>query len=292
MKKLYISLVAVALSTVSFAQLTNLGLESWTAGSGYEDPDGWQTVNQFAGQIFITPPVTKVTTDPAEGMYSASMATRYCAICGTLGVPIDTIPGIMIQDQSINGKPISVSFKYKYAGVNGDNGGAFVELTKWDSMLADAEVIGSGFTIITSNSATWVDVTVNIDYVSATMPDSISITFFSSARAVTQDDAFPPSGINSTLTVDAISVSMPVGIVEEANEIEASVYVSNNQLVIQTEDLVGASFEVYSVTGQRMMQSVINNSTELIAIDELTSGIYLVKVISDQGTVTKKVFVK
>jgi hypothetical protein len=292
MKKLYISLVAVAISAASFAQLTNLGLENWTAGSGYEDPDGWQTVNQFAGQIFITPPVTKVTADPAEGMYSASMATRYCAICGTLGVPIDTIPGIMIQDQSINGKPTSVSFKYKYAGVNGDNGGAFVELTKWDAMLVDAEVIGSGTAIITSNSATWVDVTINIDYVSATMPDSISITFFSSARAATQDDAFPPSGINSTLTVDAISVSMPVGILEEANEIEATVFVSNNQLVIQTEDLVGASFEVYSVTGQRMIKSVIDNSTEIVSTDELASGIYLVKVISDKGTVTKKVFVK
>jgi hypothetical protein len=292
MKKLYISLVAVAISAASYAQLTNLGLESWTAGSGYEDPDGWQTVNQFAGQIFITPPVTKVTADPAEGMYSASMATRYCAICGTLGVPIDTIPGIMIQDQSINGKPTSVSFKYKYAGVNGDNAGAFVELTKWDAMLVDAEVIGSGTAIITSNSATWVDVTINIDYVSATMPDSISITFFSSARAATQDNAFPPSGINSTLTVDAISVSMPVGILEEANEIEATVFVSNNQLVIQTEDLVGASFEVYSVTGQRMIQSVLNNSMEMMSTDELAPGVYLVKVISDKGTVTKKVFIK
>jgi hypothetical protein len=292
MKKLYMSLVAVAVSTASFAQLTNLGLESWTAGSGYEDPDGWQTVNQFASQIFITPPVTKVTSDPAEGLYSASMATRYCAICGTLGVPIDTIPGILIQDQSINGKPTSVSFKYKYAGVNGDNGGAFVELTKWDTMLEDAEVIGSGTAIITSNSATWVDVTINIDYVSATMPDSISITFFSSARAVTQDDAFPPSGINSTLTVDAISVSMPVGILEEANEIEATVFVSNNQLVIQTEDIVGASFEVYSVTGQRMMQSVLINSMEIVSTDELVPGVYLVKVISDKGTVTKKVFIK
>ncbi len=292
MKKLYISLVAVAVSAASFAQPTNLGLESWTAGSGYEDPDGWQTVNQFAGQILITPPVTKVTTDPAEGLYSASMATRYCAICGTLGVPIDTIPGIMIQDQSIVGKPSSVSFKYKYAGVNGDNGGAFVELTKWDTMLEDAEVIGSGTALITANSATWVDVTINIDYVSATMPDSISITFFSSARAVTQDNAFPPSGINSTLTVDAISVSMPVGILEDPAEIEATVFVSNNQLVIQTEDLVGASFEVYSVTGQRMIQTVLNNTMELVSTDELAPGIYLVKVISDKGTVTKKVFVK
>jgi hypothetical protein len=292
MKKLYISLVAVGISAASFAQPTNLGLESWTAGSGYEDPDGWQTVNQFAGQIFITPPVTKVTTDPAEGLYSASMATRYCAICGTLGVPIDTIPGIMIQDQSISGKPSSVSFKYKYAGVNGDNGGAFVEITKWDTMLEDAEVIGSGTAIITANSATWVDVTINIDYVSATMPDSISITFFSSARAATQDDAFPPSGINSTLTVDAISISIPASIFESENELDASVFVASGNIVIESNDLIGSTIEVFSVTGQKMMTSLIKNDTEQIGTESLSSGVYLVKIVSDRGTVTKKVFVK
>lgn len=292
MKKLYISLVAIALSAASYGQLTNLGLESWTAGSGYEDPDGWLTVNQFASQIFITPPVTKVTTNPAEGSFAASMATRYCAICGTLGVPIDTIPGFMQQKNTISGKPISVSFKYKYAGVGGDNGGALIQVTKWDSMLEDFEVVGEGIFQISSNTTTWTDATVTINYTSATMPDSVEITFVSSLRAATQDPQFPPSGINSTLTVDAITLSMPVGIQEDVNEIEATVFISNNQLVIQTENLVNATYEVFSVTGQKMMHSTINNSTEIISTDELSSGIYLVKINSDNGSVTKKIFIK
>jgi hypothetical protein len=290
MKKLYISICAVLLgSATSFGQLQNLGFESWTAGTGYENPDGWFNINEFASQIFISPPVAKVSTDPAEGSYAVSMTTRYCSLCPNFGAP-DTIPGFVRQDQTIDVKPTNFQFKYKYNGFNGDAGGAVIEITKWDAMLGIAEVLGQAAVEIDANTTSWESVDLWIDYSSSDMPDSVKITFVSSIRIATGDETYPPSQIGSELIIDDVQLVYPLS-VKDSDKSPFNAFMANNMLTIQAEGFEGEIFQIVGLNGQVLKQARITASRMEIPVDELSAGLYFVR-ISRGGLLHAVKFVK
>ncbi len=277
-------------SALSFGQLQNLGLESWSSGGSYESPDGWFDINGLVTQAQVTPVVEKVSVDPAQGQYAASITTRYCALCGLLGVPIDTIPGILRQEESVVGKPESMTFKYKFAPVNGDYAGVQIELTKWDFMLESAEVLGEGFMEISAATSTWETGFVWIDYTSADMPDSIKLTFITSPRILTQDDSFPPAQVGTKLTVDDISVSTPASITEN-EQLVFNAFMVNNVLNVQADTFVDGVFDIMGMSGQVMQQGRVNSDRMELPVDDLSAGMYFIR-LTKEGVSHSVKFVK
>jgi hypothetical protein len=291
MKKIYSSLLAIfLLANLSIGQLQNLGLETWSQGSGYETPDGWFDINGLVTQAQVTPVVEKVSVDPAQGQFAASVTTRFCALCGLLGVPIDTIPGILRQEASVEGKPESMTFKYKFAPVSGDYAGVRIEVTKWDFMLESAELLGEGFMEISTATSTWETGFVWIDYTSSDMPDSVKITFITSPRILTQDESFPPAQVGTKLTVDDISVSTPVSITEN-EQLVFNAFMANNVLTIQADYFVGGVYEIVGINGQVMQQGRVNADRMELPVDELSAGMYLIRMTKEGASHAVK-FVK
>jgi hypothetical protein len=291
MRKIYTSFFAVLFGAlVSFGQLQNLGLESWSQGSGYETPDGWFDINGLVSQVQVSPIVEKVSVNPAQGQYAASITTRYCALCGILGVPIDTIPGILRQEASIDGKPVSLSFQYKFAPVNGDYAGVQIEVTKWDAMLESAEVLGEGFMAISSATSTWESATVWIDYTSTVMPDSVKLTFITSPRILSQDETLPPAQVGTKLTVDDISVSVPASIAE-GTAIPFKVFLAENLLTIQSIGSEGNDFEVINMSGQVIQRGRIVSDVMKLPVNDLSGGMYFIRMATPSGAHSVK-FVK
>ncbi len=56
MKKILLSIFALTTIAInSFAQVTNLGFETWVAGNAWDTPTGWNSFNDAFGPLGITP---------------------------------------------------------------------------------------------------------------------------------------------------------------------------------------------------------------------------------------------
>jgi hypothetical protein len=52
--------------------------------------------------------------------------------------------------------------------------------------------------------------------------------------------------------------------------------------------MIGSMMEVYNSTGQVVLKSTINNQQSQINIPEAATGVYVLRIITPQGIVTRK----
>tara|TARA_B110000014_G_C20114512_1_gene588168 strand:+ start:1145 stop:2026 length:882 start_codon:yes stop_codon:yes gene_type:complete len=95
----------------------------------------------------------------------------------------------------------------------------------------------------------------------------------------------------NTAIVAGETGSGPVGV--ESVEKNISIQNFNNQLMIELNDeLTNCIAVVTSITGQEVINQAINNTIEMIELNDLSKGIYVVSVNSDQGMVNKKIYIR
>ena len=58
------------------------------------------------------------------------------------------------------------------------------------------------------------------------------------------------------------------------------------------DELTNCIAIVTSITGQEVINQAINNTIEMIELNDLSKGIYVVSVNSDQGMVNKKIYIR
>ncbi|MCB9188220.1 MAG: T9SS type A sorting domain-containing protein [Flavobacteriales bacterium] len=289
MKKIYLLLLGIMLSFGLSAQLNNMGLNDWTAGFGYDDPDGWTTVNQYAAFISVSPSVLKITSNVSEGTAAAEMFTQPCPNCSSFGAP-DTLPGALIQQTGYYSNTVTdFVFDYQYEPVNGDWGAAFVELTVWDAVNDTAIVIAEAADTIGATVTTWTTRTIPFVFNSTTlMPDSIKIYFVSSARDLAQDPTFPPVQDGSTLRIDNVKIIDPASASVEEYESPIEVFVYQRIITINAASTSVMPYEIVDLTGKVVMSGKTSSSTTQINAEHLRSGVYLVSV----GDQVKKVIME
>lgn len=285
MRKFYLSLLGVAASLGLSAQLNNLGLNDWTAGFGYDDPDGWTTVNQYAAFVGASPNVLKISSNVSEGSAAAEMFTQACPGCATFGV--DTLPGVMFQETGYYSNTVTdFVFDYQYAPVNGDWGAAFVELTVWDAINDTAIVIAEAADTIGATVSSWTTRTIPFVFNSTTlMPDSIKIYFVSSARDLAGDPTFPYPQEGSTLRIDNVKIVDPATASVEEYESPIEVFAYQHVITINTANTLTLPYEIVDLTGKVVMSGKTSSMTTQINAEHLRSGVYLVSV----GDQVKKV---
>jgi len=289
MKKTLLGIFAVASFSFATAQ-ANLSFEAWTAGAGYDDPDDWFTLNEFGAFGFpIT--VSKETAAPGGGSASVVMTTTLCAACPALGIP-DTLPGLISQDIPYTGTDItSIDFSYLYNAVSGDEALFFAELTMWDGTQTVTIAEGA---INLANQTTWSTMNVPLIYGTSDTPDTLSMSFSSSVAVITGIYSYPQSQFGSELKIDDIVINgiFSVG-VEELGLEGVNIYANDNGIVINTEEvLANSTFEVYNIAGKLITSNTVSSTYEVVSNEGFVSGIYLVKLNTPKGVITKKVFLK
>lgn len=293
MKKIYLSILGLLVSMGLSAQLFNMGLESWTAGSGYDDPDGWTTINQYVGFFGINPNVVKLTSNFSEGAASAEMFTQDCPSCTGFGAP-DPMPGLLIQQTGYySNTATELVFDYQYEGVNGDWGVAMAELTIWDVAGDSARVIARAADTLGATMTTWNTRSISFVYDFPTqVPDTINIYFVSSARDVVQDPTFPAPQAGSTLRVDNVSIVDPATASVEENSDELYVYAYQNIITIKTSSLNKVPYQVVDLTGKIVLSGSTDGMTSRINANNLQSGVYLISVGSGEHKSVKKIVIE
>jgi hypothetical protein len=290
MKKIYMTLLTIALGGSLFAQVTNLDLESWTSAGSYDDPDGWLTVNQAALFLGISTPVEKITISPSQGLSAAKMTTVNCAACPSFGAP-DPLPGFIRQETAYTALATSVTFDYKFSGVAGDWGAVVVELTQWDPIGDSAIVIAEALDTIATNTTTWTSKTAQFVYSSSLIPDSIKINFIGSIGGLVPDPTFPTPQSGTELSIDAISIASPASFIEE-HKLDGNIYTANDMIHIILSESNNGFVTIYDLTGKQVYQGSISNINTTINTNNFNSGIYIVEVNVENKSLVKKVTVQ
>ena len=290
MIKIYFLISILTISSSLLAQTSNWDFETWTSGVGYDAPTDWENINQYAAILGVTPSVEKITNGAPQGFFAAKLTTHACANCvALLGPGTDTLSGLIQQEVAYFGAvPQIATFMYQYAGVGFDVGLFYVEVTKWDAVGDSAIVVAAAIDTL-SNVGVWTSKSIGFlpGPGSALTPDSIKVTFLSSAGALGISSVRPQIG--SSLSVDALSLDTQVSI-EKHEGFVFSTIVNQNNLEVNLGSKSGI-IELIDLTGKVLMSERVNG-LGIINVLDFPSGIYLVRCKTNGRIKTNKVFLK
>mgnify|MGYP006188524309 CR=1 FL=1 len=174
--------------------------------------------------------------------------------------------GTFYQSQGIVG---AVQNTYLGAPINGQYGPY-----SSGNFLGTEGYIGVRFDISGSTHYGWVRVEMAADATSMTIKDYAY-------------DATPNTAI-------AAGDMGPVG-VDEVNFETAIQFISNqnNQVTVKMNTTItNGMINVVSIDGKSVASINVNSQTELVDLSNLSSGIYMVNLTSNEGTITKKFYVR
>ncbi len=290
MKKIltFFSLIILAAS-MSAQTIPNGDFENWTAGS----PDSWTTYNNVAALMGITPaPVTQQSPAPS-GNYYLKAVSRNSPITG------GNIPGIALlgnADALAGTGSIGIPFTQLPAFFSGEFKHEMVastdsmlilcQLTKWDAVNNNQIVVGEAAILNLLNSVTtWTSFSSPITYLTADMPDSLTIGVVSlgaDGAAVSVDNlAFSATSIgvnNIQLTEKSINLFPNPAGNQTFLDLSAIDEHLSQGVKIEIIDLTGRVVETHLSVRNRMFQ--LNTSN-------LDAGKYLVRISNSNMSISK-----
>ena len=316
MKLLFYSFCALALLVRSAAAqtVTNGNFETWAAPATtkVEAPANWLTAdlilayfNQLpASQYFDTKTVTK-STDAHSGSFAASLNTL--TLQNNNGGSI-VFPGFMVLGSrpdtlTIRGlpnagspaaaRPAQMQLYYKYTGPASDSASVLVYFTSTAPGGVPA-IIGASLAYF-SPSTTYTALTLPIQYAASALPDSVHIQLSSG------DAAKLTSG--AKLLVDDITFSGTALAMRADASLQAQLTVSPNpspagRFVISspaTPELAAAPLTVLDALGREVLRQPAQaapTAERTLDLSNLALGIYLLRLDSKQGMITRQLVVK
>ncbi len=319
MKKLFLLIIATFFLSSAFAQETNLpngGFERWnhlgTAPNDYDQPaDGFfGTLNELADLPAIAGgpgPVTVFkTTDAYSGAYAAKLVSALFVLTpvnvfipGMIGPShLDMTRGTIYLGSPCPGcRPIGLKGYYKFAPVLGDSCSAVVLVTKYNTTLHKRDTIGFGKRVIRDAAEGYapIDFTVSYAYqASAETPDTMTLLIVSSAGFNVNSLYTSVGQVGTTMTVDELSLSYPLGITEPViAEIAVKSYPNPASSVISLEsDKVVKDGEFQIFNGQAVQVTKISQSgkTTRLDVSELANGLYFYRLMSGKKIMTSGSF--
>ena len=293
---------------------------------------GWDDFNFFNYAPVGGSPVSVFRCDTAHsGIYSARIETQiYTQTSWNMykawGIPFighnysDTL-GILFNgnqnETTVTYEPgipftqkiATFSFYYKYAPKAGD----FAECRAL--LVKQRNSVGGGLVKMSSAASAWTLATISFLYVdTVSQPDTLYILFSASSL-----DATPIPG--SVLWVDDVSVTLVSGINEEQVLNDVSIYPNptSGKFALTLKTTIGCEhcsnnsalqgggqIEIYNVLGEKVYEmdnvlgmmangnntSTINHQPLTIDLSSHQQGIYFIRIITEQGTATKKLIIQ
>ncbi|KAF0203840.1 MAG: hypothetical protein FD170_913 [Bacteroidetes bacterium] len=288
MQSFFIALFLLPLTLLAQNPIPNPGFENWSGG----EPDDWNSINQtILGTVFT--PVTRDVTNPHDGTSCVKLETitQNVFIVGPV-----TLPGIIslgtitldIVNQTgtvdggipVSGYPSVLHGWFRYLPAAGDSCIMGIGLSRWNGTSRDT--IALSYLTIGGQNPDWQTFTVPIDYLITAEPDTMNILFFSSNLLT----GSPVQG--SVLWIDDLSVDFSAVYAENiANENNISIFQaeSGRSIVLNTPDLQGGEFQLYSLNGSMLLRKTQSPGvfSRQIGLPSLSNGIYFARFISDSG---------
>lgn len=300
MNKSLFFLVSLLLPVSLIAQtvIPNGGFESWTSYGSYSNPDSWDTPNQelMAIPFFGTSVVSK-STDKHGGIYSAKLETKHITL-----PPLDA-PGMVITANitldiasmsytisggvPINDQPQHLVGFYKFLPKGGDSCIIGIGLFKTTSGVRDS-IAHAEFS--TKDTVTdWTPFSAWIDYDTVVNPDTMQVYALSSAQEIMNP--------GTILYIDDLALDYITGFNSHDPGAGIRIYQDKEEgrllLFFDFPAPQHVSISLYNMMGQKVRSAApgkVQNDKEVLSVNDLQKGIYILEVLHDNQRYSKKYF--
>ncbi|WP_159452047.1 T9SS type A sorting domain-containing protein [Hymenobacter roseosalivarius] len=298
-------------AAVAQTTLANGTLETWNRENGPEGPVQWITSDQIAANLFIAVNGVTKSTESRTGAFAARLSFRNVTIpiLGTFPVPALLLLGTKVPEISptnlprtqedivrlrpggipFTARPTSLQFWYKYTGVAADAGQAAVVLSK------EGQAIGQAGITLNGGINTYTLINLPITYGSAVMPDTLRIVFTAGTNQTPSTTA--------ALFIDDVTV--PLTVTADRNpQLEAALVVYPNPssngdfslASLQKPGVATAPFTISDATGRVVLRQgaapTSAASGRLISLRGQPAGVYLLRLSTTEGTLTRKLVIQ
>ncbi len=275
-----VSTLLISLTAIS--QIPNHSFEDWTNNGNYSTPSNWDTPNDELSFMNIFT-VTE-STDAYDGQKSMKMESGN--LFGIVIPGVATLGEITInittQEATVSGgipyteRPARLKGFYKYAPQTADSCAIITVFYKYNTSTGERDTIGLGIFASGVTTSNWTEFSANIDWYTSDTPDTTNIVILSTAST------FVTSG-GSTLLVDNLSYDFSVGMPDDyLSDEDINIYPipANSYINIEFDHppLRGTNFEVYNLTGSRVLEIPLTHSFQQIPLNTLPEGIHLYRI--------------
>lgn len=282
----------------------NGDLEAWTVVNGNDEPSGGmlKSLNEITAWPG-SPPVTcyKETAAPHGGTAAARVVSKDFPAFGIFipGV-LGTVKAIINPPSAVlavpfTAKPEGLKAWIKYTSVQGDSAEIFSYLFKTTGGVR--ETLATASKKITQSVPNWELQELSYNYLNAgATPDSISLVFVASAGYDFTNLLQCQGKENSTMYIDDVSLTYPMGVEEVFfNGETINVYPNPAENVVNvtvTQTLGNAVLSVTDINGREVLAQTVSGNAFTVDVTTLKAGNYVVSLKQDKTILGRKTFVK
>ncbi|MCB0477771.1 MAG: T9SS type A sorting domain-containing protein [Crocinitomicaceae bacterium] len=302
MRKIYLSMIALACGTISMAQ--NLDFEAgWTPFFQGQTVATYMTPDDWFGFMQQEQPGANSTANAMrlETENDAALST-FLAAQAQITVTGNNVAGFGLYEQGIGGAafPVSVDFYYQFSPVGNDTlGTVLVEV--YDTMAAgntDDVLLAQGIGFYTTSQTTWMTTSIPLTVIATGTHNLLTISAYSSPKDFVSGFPFavPDPQDGTYLLMDEITLVGNMASVEENDDYAVNAYPNpaSDNFRIELPDMSARTISVINMTGQVMKTIPVNNLNVTVNVADLESGVYFYQLKGDDGATiaTKKIIVK
>lgn len=292
MKKIiYILLPLMFVLTISKAQtIPNAGFETWTSMTGYDLPTGWDNLNTKTNSMSMYTCTKGTPGDPGTAYLKLTSKTIGAnvvpgiAVCGVL----DTATMQPVSGFAYSMRPLHFTGNWQHMIFGSSQGSVSAVLTRWDTGLGQRVTVATANQTLSGMAMSWAAFSINFTYMDSNNPDTCIIVLMASGMTPTNNDY---------LWVDNLAFSGFTGIQEIGLNTPISIYPNpaTDNLILDLSSIKGknVSIEIFDIDG-KMIRSFLQieaTAKTTLKIEDISKGNYLLKVITNEGTISNK-FVK
>ncbi|NQU32559.1 MAG: T9SS type A sorting domain-containing protein [Bacteroidetes bacterium] len=292
MKNVIISFVLMLFNMTLLGQsLPNSDFDSWIDYGPYEDPQFWNTPNEYL--ILFGQYTVSKSTDAYSGDYSAMLETKFLSVTNVPGVI--TLAQINVdllnQTYSIDGgialheNVSKLTGMYKYEAAGNDSAMILIYNFKRDS-VGEMDTIGYGISNL-GNASTWTPFTVNMDNLNTHIPDTFNVIILSSGAEL---------HAGSILYVDSLAIETNTGIFNlDDNRMITKVYPNPSPDIVYfeaSENNKDRILRIFNVSGKLVSELDFREVKTKLNVKKYPIGIYTYQVTKHNRILSSGSFIK
>lgn len=277
--------ILLSISNIIIGQIPNNSFENWTAINGYSTPDNWDNLNPVTSSSNI---FTCLQGNPNNqgAMYlyliSKNIPGKGVVPGKAVSGEIDTVTFEPISGFPYTNRPLQLNYNMQYMPYDPtDSINVSVLITKWNNGNSNRDTIAYGANYYNAMAHQWMLGSTHLNYISNAVPDSAIITISSSSK-------IPKEG--SYIYIDDLQFDGTFTGIEEQTPLNWRVYPNPTQGILNINMADNSIFtaNIYNALGIQIY-SAKATSTMQIELSPLPTGMYFLKIQSENKFTTKKI---
>ncbi len=292
MKRIYTILFALMfVVTISKAQVPNGGFETWTSMGSYSVPDSWGNLNSMTSAAMVYTCEKGTPGSPGASYLKLTSKTIGANVVNGIAVSgtLDTTSMLPNSGLPCTVRPVSLTGKWQHMIYGSSQGSVSCLLTRWDAGLGQRVTVAAANQTLSGMAMSWAAFTINFVYADGGYPDTCVIVLRASGMTPTANDYLWVDMLaftGSVAGINEVALTTPISILP--NPVATTMTVD-----LSTINGKNVNIEISDISGKmvKSFQQIHPTATTSLDVANLPQGNYILKVITNEGTISKK-FIK